>query len=291
MRFKDFLDEGRYSKLPSNVMTAWDEKAGDLKEAVKWIMTNNLSAIESGDLIFRGFSGGVMAEISFIDSSQGRRMSRDSSGIYQLMMDASDAFKDFPSRSNSFICTTDPSGTKRYGSPYVIFPKKGTVIAVSEEEDFWSTMISGDAASAYGLRDIESLTVRLAQLLRSKFDLKPVRGMTISDIDKAVSKISPDEFLVRMEIKNASVQKKILDRIEAQGGKNYFTAMSNILATPDNFTVETSIYGKSKAPDIAAEIWFSGEVLVIDHGIMSKVLEALPDEVNIQRALRTVRSL
>ena len=285
--FKTFL-EARYAKLPNNVQVAWSEKGGDTKKAVKWIVANNLKAIEDGDFIFRGFSGGLENSISFIDSSTGHRMSRDSSGIYQLMMDVSEAFKDYPSRSNSFICTTDGAGTKRYGQPYIVFPKAGTKIAISEDFDFWESSIAGDAVAAYGHRDIESLTVRLSQIIRAQFHLSPKRGMTMADLDEAVARVDVEEFLDKMGIDNEAVRKKIADRIQAQGGKNYFTALSNIIATPDTFGVETIIYGKNKLPSDDIEMWFSGEALIVDPTEMEDILKELPEEVNINRAMRAI---
>ena len=283
INFKTFL-EARYAKLPNNVMASWSEKPGTVKQAIKWLVENNDAAIEAGNFIYRGFSGGLENKITFIDSSNGRRVSKDSSGMYQLMMDASDAFKGYPSRSNSFICTTERSDTQLYGEPYIVFPKKGTKIAISEEPDFWHTGISGDAAACYGGADIETLNIRLVRLFKDAFNIRPKRGMTIQEMDDALKDVDVQTFIREMGLSSSKVNQKILDAIQAQGGKKYFTALSNVLATPYTFGVETKVYGQSKL-ERGTEIWFSGEALFIAPSEMEEILKKLPDEINIARAI------
>jgi hypothetical protein len=281
--FKQFLNE---ADLPDNVKQAWASKTSTEAQAVKWLIANNQEALANGSLIYRGFSTWLDADFTFIDSTNGRRVSKDSSGMYQSMMDASEAFAGFPSRSNSFICTTKIETTKIYGTPYVMFPKKNTPIAISEVDDFFRSEISGAAVKMFGPTDIEHLNASVARRLKDGFNLSGFRGASAAQIDAIVDKVSVDEFMKEMGIINTKAAPEILAQIKAQGNKNYFTAMSNVIATPYNFGVEVAKYGKLKMPYDATELWFSGKALVVDYTQLPSLLEKLPPEIKVASSIK-----
>jgi hypothetical protein len=275
--FKQFLKEG---DLPHNVQKAWSTKAATEEQAVAWLIANNQEALASGKLIYRGFQDPPQEDMLFIDSSNSRRTSRDSSGMYQAMMDNSDAFKNVPSRSNSFICTTTESQTRRYGVSFVMFPKKGTPLAVSEVDDFFNSSISGEAMQCYGMGSIESMNLSIGRHLRDGFNIKPNRGMTATEIDDVLNNVKVEEFMKEMGLDKSKAAPAILAQIEKQGGKDYFTALANVIATPNNFGVEVVTYGTAKL-DTNTELWFSGNALVVDSKHLSTLLQKLPPEIKV----------
>ena len=280
--FKQFLIE---DKLPGNVVAPWAEKAGTTAQALKWLIANNQAALASGDLIYRGFANGLDEDITFIDSTNGKRISRDSSGIYQTMMDVSTAFVGFPSRTNSFICTTSQKTTSVYGPTYAVFPKKNTVIAISEVDDFFRSEISGDALKCFGITDIEHLNSGITRRLKDGFNIGSVRGRTAEDIDAIVNKVPAETFMKEMGIEKTKAAPAILKQIEQQGGKNYFTALAQVIATPYNLGVEKFKYGSYKMPH-DLELWFSGKALVVDIYALPELLDKLPTEIKVANSIK-----
>ena len=284
--FKQFLLEE--DELPSNVSASWEELPADDTTAIEGLLANNVDALESGDLIYRGFSGSLKDKLLFIDATKSKRSSRDTSGIYQAMMDASAAFKGYPSRSNSFICSASKV-QNAYGTPYVMFPSKGTVIAESDIDDFIHNEIAGFAAKCFGLNaKIEVMNSRLARTIRDNFAVK-VTHKSASEIDELLSKYSIGEFMVKMrftESVSETVQQAIIAQINKQGGKNYFTAISQLLATPETFGVEKFKYGTRK-PAEQSEVWFSGKALVVKNEyLINELLPKLPPEIKVANSIK-----
>ena len=131
--FKEFLTE--------RIITPWEIEHPDVGEAISILNKNcksGLAAIASGSLLYRGFKRLKSGESGFtiIDTANAERTSKDTNNLYQLMMDTSSAFRCYPSRSNSLICSTDVYTASVYGDTYVIFPFDGTLLAVSKQSDF-----------------------------------------------------------------------------------------------------------------------------------------------------------
>ncbi len=150
--FKEFLLEGanKASVLPKNVAKAWDQKDLTLNEMIELVNEHcreSLRAINNEHaLLFRGFRNrpGNGSSPVLLDSSNALRASRDSNNIYQLMMDRSKHFEGIPSRSKSFICSTDRCSAKGHGSGdiYVLIPFNDTVIAyVDKSNDMFNSSI------------------------------------------------------------------------------------------------------------------------------------------------------
>jgi hypothetical protein len=283
--FKQFINEEKV--LPRNVQKSWAEKAATEEQAIAWLIANNKEALASGKLIYRGFGDPLEADYTFLDSTNAHRSSRDSSGLYQMMMDASEAFKGFPSRSNSYICTTTDYDARRYGVTFAMFPKKGAKLAISENGDFFESRTSGEAMACFGMSDIQDFNSSVSRRLKDGFGISSwdFKGKSTADVDKILAVFSVEEFMKEMGLADKKPAPQILAQIQKQGGKGYFTALANIVATPFNFGVEMAKYGTAKL-DEKNELWFSGKVLVVDQDKLADLLQKLPPEIKVAHSIK-----
>lgn len=140
--FKQYLSE---EILTEAMVKKWFSKPIDVETAISVLNSSaklGLEAIKNGGLIYRGFKGEKSPESGFMafDSSTGKRTSRDTDNLYQLMMGDSKKMTDYPDRSHSFICTTNISIAEGYGGSsgaYVMVPLDGTKIAMLAVDDIF----------------------------------------------------------------------------------------------------------------------------------------------------------
>lgn len=129
MRFDSYLlTESRGKRLTK------DETLKLLKKNCK----RALSAFKRGDRIYRGNHSAD--DYLFYDSKTADlpRKSRNTKNYYTLIIDNSAAWKKFPQRSESLICTTNKTHSGNFGiNAYSVFPYDGATIGVVPARDFW----------------------------------------------------------------------------------------------------------------------------------------------------------
>jgi hypothetical protein len=127
------------------VVKPWDVQpvSKSLETMLNGPYSNFWKSVEVGGLLFRGFNEDITGNENFvtIDTTKAVRTSRDLSNLYQLMMDQSTAFRGYPSRSSSLICSTSRKTANRYaigmkGNVVVVVPPNSASIAVSNHQDF-----------------------------------------------------------------------------------------------------------------------------------------------------------
>lgn len=88
--------------------------------------------------IYRGIpSDGT---ILFGDSSEHIRKSANTKNYYTLLIDyLLPAWKDYPKRSRSFICTNNIDKTMSYGTTYQVYPIGNPLVAICSHRDIWDS--------------------------------------------------------------------------------------------------------------------------------------------------------
>jgi len=185
MRVAELFEE----KRPRNVVRPWRVKKLDVEGAIALLNKHcreSLKDIATGNVMWRGFRDlPAPGSVAVIDPSKGIRRSRDSENIYQVGMDASEAFRGYPARSRSLICTGSYSFAQKIaGDVRVALPFDGSAVAVSTKEDFFN--------SPTGLKtvSITSLDDGLHRLLRD-LDLMPTVVVSAKQLDVLLKDISP----------------------------------------------------------------------------------------------------
>lgn len=195
---KEFLNEVATTKWTTSkvevdkIQHIIDTHCKSLKESIK-----------NDSILQRGFGKALNSDAKIIDPSTGFRTSRDSSNLYQLMMDSSDKLLEYPSRSKSLICLTAHSTS--YGERYVVIPFDGTKIAVCDESDFHDQLLKGDSEiETFGKLTISAAADRfslLLMILNIKRDFipneandgkQPSQFRSQSYLDEQLSKFEPE---------------------------------------------------------------------------------------------------
>ena len=271
MRFKEFLSESVYKKWVSN-------KLGN-KQAFKQLNTNclqYLNNIQQGLILYRGDSK-WKGDISFIDTTNSLRTSKDYHNGYQLMMDTSKSLKDVPSRSNSIICSTDERQASIYDSNLsVIVPFDRSIIAYCSEEDFTATKINHPLFNNVNLAKLGS------QMLSVFYHTDDMDGsltfgpeVSAKDIDKLNSILKnvnlksfceswADTFAITYVYAY-----KLLSTIYKKDPSKFFTNICTEVMTKDSLGIKTTTVGK---PLRDAECWFSGKCIAIELGLFHDMM-------------------
>lgn len=197
--FKQYLSE---DVLTEAMIKKWFTKGVDVDTAMSVLNTyakDGLKAIKNGGLVYRGFSHKPDGNGAFVamDSSTGKRTSRDTDNLYQLMLGASSALSEYADRSNSFICSTSRSTADSYGNAFVMVPLDGTNIVMSKHSDYFHQSFSSPIynGSPDGMYDLSKF-IMSAGVKRSKNgDFTDAK-----EIDAALSKLSPEALLLRWDI-------------------------------------------------------------------------------------------
>ena len=179
--FKRFLQEGR------NVQAAWDithfsppsfkdpSKDPDIvryefakEKIIQEFGKERFEQLVKGkNVLFRGFKDSSgLGTIATIDSTNARRMSRDTNNLYQLMLARSQDLKHIPDRSNSLICSTNLEKADRFGKLYAVipYPSVKDFGYVHAEDMFEAYVKMGDLSPQWNNMTVETLS-RLMEYL------------------------------------------------------------------------------------------------------------------------------
>lgn len=252
--FKMFLEASAGDHQPK-----YDHTADD--EAIKIIETKCKDAIPmilADKMIYRGDKRSPAKESSndatkagawVVDTSATERKSQNTTNHYTVILDNHPAYKSFPKRSRSFICSTD-WGTARGFSPshdsvLVVIPFDGTKIGICNDMDLWDTTIK-----LFG------------------------QVMGIRSLNRALEKMGvKDNFndIVRFSNELAEGDPKAVEKFEKVFGKDasikgtntFLDEIFNALM-PDKIDMThatTATLGVGKYRD--REVWVGGKVLLI----------------------------
>jgi len=144
--------------------------------------------------MWRGFHASRPAEVAVIDPSKGERRLRDSYNIYQVAMDTNPAFKGYPSRTKSLICTGDYSVARSFGlgegGTSAVFPFDGSPVAVASKQDFFD---SHTRLKQITVQDFDSYFRNILRDLNLK--LKGTIATSAKQLDELLSDISPHALM------------------------------------------------------------------------------------------------
>lgn len=134
--FKEFIEEAEISPRKYSVIS---------QEVFVKISTvhcgQSLDNASHNDYIYRGDTDWRADHIHF-NSLQSSRKSDNTYNYYTELIDTLPAFKDFPKRSRSLICTPSKTKAKPYGKLYKIFPFDGAKIGICPHKDIWDSKIA-----------------------------------------------------------------------------------------------------------------------------------------------------
>jgi hypothetical protein len=283
--FKEYLGEA--------IIKKWDQKKAGTEEAIALLnkyCRGGLRAIDNKSIIWRGIESNKLKEFGIMDSSTGLRTSKDTSNLYQAMMDASSALKGFPSRSKSFICSTSyksaSSYTSKYGydvkqNVYAFIPFDGTDIAISATGDMFGVEIKHPWTKDF--MGVDSFNNSFQYWLSSNFKIRSDEGgqfLNLKNIDAKLAKVSDKKFKDAIYIANWSrISDSSMDTVFMELNKDpskRMTTIASIILTPETLKLKLIKFG-DKMPG-SREVWFSGKAVAIRADVMENIMAIIKKE-------------
>jgi hypothetical protein len=251
MNFKQFLIEGGEVGGRMGRRASKRSKPTSMLEAIDFIQTNCSEILNvyktSDSRIYRGIPmSGDKKQFLYADSTIKKRLSQNTRNYYTLVMDNSKNWKDFPKRSESFICATTKSRADSYGKVYLVFPVDGTKIAVCPDSDMWFSGRDGSNLSDFN-DDIDNIAdefeMRLDETNYEKFK-KQLGELSVKLRKSGYDRIYIDDYVERVLKKHNS---------------DLYASFEYML-DPTAFHLYTT---KNYAPKLGKECWFSGQAIFV----------------------------
>jgi hypothetical protein len=204
MRFKDYIKEQyRNNGEPT---FPWDDDEETIStpnfqnmrrveehEVKEWIKKNASRYIQklkdgSASPIYRGFT----AEAPYLigDSRSLKRRAAYTANYINLLVSNDAAWKRFPPRSSSYICTTNEHKAEQYGDLALIIPADSAQIGICTESDFW------DSFSFLKRRhkNVDSINTML-EFIKEEMNLKlDEQKMTFDEMRRVLSDVTTEKL-------------------------------------------------------------------------------------------------
>jgi hypothetical protein len=268
--FKQYLEEAAVVK--------WEAQPLAIKQAIELLnleYRDGLKAITTGGVLFRGDWKLNKTKISVIDTTNSRRTSKDTTNLYQLMMDISPSLKGFHSRSNSLICSSNSDTARQYAksnATFIIVPIDGTIITVSSQEDFGQNQfINGNGL--FKSLDLSYFDARLCLFLDYLGMRTPKKFTNAAEIDDFLSRVDPDKFTKSWCLTFKSATEEAVKNFYVKNQAKVFSALAANLMTPKSLELKNVQFGKKLPEDV--ECWFSGKAIAIPFGMFNSMLVQL----------------
>jgi hypothetical protein len=259
MRFKQFISESRSKDLSLEEAAEWIKKNSK-------IMVEELKLEEQANLLYRGKSGGLKPQIG--DSRESVRMSSNTSNEYTLLIDSSPAWKRFPKRSKSFICTSSEGYAQPFGPVQMVFPKDSTLMACASARDFWMAFPLLKMLDISSMKILNSYMVRMIELNGEnshQTDSSILRQRLSAITGDLIKAEAPDSFYTKLTL--SAMKKLKVNTVEQLVDK---------LLDPDENGLHT--FNMDQWEDFHAdnnEYWFADEAVFVPVGMKSRLLEIL----------------
>lgn len=215
--------------------------------------------------MFRGVSK-ANTPYFHVDPTKYKRTSFSTKNFYTLIIDNSSAWKKYPDRSQSLICTNSRAHTILYGETYAVIPYDGSDIAIAPTSDIWNSFdeindMVRDAPS------LPTLNETLDELSRIIF------GQELPDKNNFVFKMALDQLGKRILDDNifsdydlsssdyGRIIPRVVDKFKKSGEKSMYDFLEKLLRPNENeFRIIKSPPPKQSK---VVEMWTSSKSLLI----------------------------
>lgn len=201
LTFKDFLEDT--SLLEATLISKkWESQSLDIAKAIEYLNTNckdGLKAIANDGVLFRGFKvpPADSETVVMLDSTKALRTSRDTNNLYQIMFDASELMGDVPSRSSSFICSSNLHDAIEVSrNTYAMIPVDGTVVAECSADDIFGVKLPVDWVWDDYTLGVELFCETLEPFFECFVNAKNDKFTDINALNTSMAKYTPEEIVV-----------------------------------------------------------------------------------------------
>lgn len=177
MKIQDIITESK-----------WEQRSVPLSDYFKFHDRFDvaLQAFNQGRRIYRGIHNYSQNFFYQPQLDPGTRRSANVANWYTLIMDNVPEWKDFPRRSASLICTTDPIQSSDYGVTFTVLPFYNPTIGICPREDLW---FSFPRLKKVAMESLEELIDALETLANTYLD-KPLSQDSWPDFNRGLRELS-----------------------------------------------------------------------------------------------------
>jgi len=253
-------NEFRSYKLETDVIESIEQNA-------PWFMEEyrKLGNVLPKSLLYRGKSE-KYGKIHLSDPTENNR--NNGTAWYNFIIDNTEAWKGYPLRSKSIICTTNLSYASTYGTRYVVIPIKADVsIGVCSEDDMWYSFnnfisIARDIFIDGGFRDFTDFEDYCYNLL---------------DIDSPATSFEYFKTItnnndILENIYDETVVSNYIDNIMDKDG-NFFNFLAKYM-TPDENNFKLLKYNFDLELPKENEVWTDSKCLLIERNMFRQAFGA-----------------
>jgi len=270
MKIQDIINENK-----------WGQRSVPLSDYFKFHDRFSVArqAFDQGRRIYRGMH---IYEQNFFYQPQldpGTRRSANVANWYTLIMDNVPEWQDFPRRSASVICTTDPEQSSDYGATFTVMPFGNPTIGICPAEDIWYSFPS---LKKLQMESLEELIDAIETLANVYLD-KPLSQDSWPDFTRGLhelsQKILQEYHSFQWEISADKLQRLVKPQ------RDMLAVLRKIL-DPQAAGFQTAKLSEWQ-PQPAREIWFSAPVFFFnsawlgaaEQGLDARIKELIGGEV------------
>jgi hypothetical protein len=207
----------------------------------------------------RRFENYIFDSVYRVNPRDSQRTSDDTDNYYNLLIDSSPAWKGFPSRSWSIIFA-DYQVASDYAQGrgcHYVFPLGNPTIAVSKEQDFWSTLIrDGEyCITVFSINNLLNRLFRKYNILHDRSEKDVHRFQTV--LKKLCEKI--DQDVLGGERQEDVEIAKLYNYIKSKNKPSMEVLYE--FFTPQNSQTTTTTLGDMKS--LRTECWTEGDCVVL----------------------------
>lgn len=208
-----------------------------------------IQAMREDKFIYKGF-GNSRGNFLLTDPTLKERKSANTTNQYTLLLDNLPAWKEYPNRSKSLICTTSSSVAETYGETYLVVPFNGAKIGVCPDEDVWYSFPVIDKRYKFG--DLATVNEELRSVGVSDQSYEVLISGCLSSHNTKLNHYSGDSLFLK-ELQLADTPADVV---------NFF---NGILSPALNKFKLTNVKG-IPSTDSSHEVWTDSKAYLIEVG-------------------------
>lgn len=274
--FKQFLNEG-----DAQTLTPMDSN-----ELILWMRENSTNYLKNGRygrFIYRGagYNDAGSTGIFHGTTQHGIRYAANTHNYYNLWIDNYESFKDYPKRSKSFICSTNPEYASGFGSLFLVIPKDSADVGIVDKQDIWGAQVSED----YTLSNLGNYSATLVELMHQQNVDHDWHKM--AEVFQSISLDAIQDFIATQEV--SDIENRTLAKAYKLMKEERVDTLFDLwekLVTPQLFNLSKagqmkSTNGEVWIQDDCAFLSLTGRVMGIDRSDILEFAEDYPELLEI----------
>ena len=271
MRFRQFIES--HSEYTTDGTGDFKVKSIGAQELADWAEANCRGYLRRAKhcALFRGFESDTLFGMK--DTNQFTRKSANTENYYTLWMDSSHAWKDYPRRSKSYVCSSAAGTADVFGSVHFVLVPDDLKVGVCPSNDLWAAF----RPEIDSLDDLMLLVTTVFRELNIKAPDSSDELMNALE-DASVDRLQKVERKLDIELKRTSTPdslkwgsrsrlQRMVEQLKKEGASNLYEYFSKVI-NPQRYSFELQEGGNLQFP-ANREAWVQGKVGLVNLNVFS----------------------